>query len=119
MISDTRIRQNSREWTVGNPDLEPNRVTTHRLRLAYTRPRLTLGADAECRLNHNPNMASYSRSADNQFYYTQKNQPAINMYYAMGTMRYDVIDQKLTVSAYAGIYRFCNRGDDDRHDLTT
>lgn len=119
MISDTRIRQNSREWTVGNPDLEPNRVTTHRLRLAYTRPRLTLGADAECRLNHNPNMASYSRSADNQFYYTQKNQPAINMYYAMGTMRYDLIDQKLTVSAYAGIYRFCNRGDDYRHDLTT
>jgi hypothetical protein len=34
MISDTKIRQNSMEWTVGNPNIEPNRVIKHQVMLA-------------------------------------------------------------------------------------
>ena len=119
MISDTRIRQNSREWIVGNPNIEPNRVITHQWVLAFTRPRLSSSLMAEYRLNHHPNMASYTRSADNQFFYTQVNQRHINMFYVRGYAQYDVVPNKLTVTADGGIYRFFNIGNDYAHYLTT
>ena len=40
MISDAAIRTNRMEWTVGSPDLKPNRETYHTLRLSYNDSRL-------------------------------------------------------------------------------
>lgn len=119
MISDTRIRRNSLEWTVGNPDIRPNRVTTHRLTIDYTRPRWQSEMEVEYRMNHNCNLAKYTRTDDNQFLYTQANQPACNMLRLQGSLRYDIVPDKLTASADASLCRFFNLGDDYRHYLTS
>lgn len=119
MISDTRIRQNSMEWMVGNPDVKPSRVITHQLRLSYNKPRLTALIDMEYRLDNHCNLASYERTADNQFLYSQKNQQGIRMFYTSGYANLTIIPEKLTVSANGGIYRFINHGDNYRHRLTT
>ncbi len=119
MISDTRIRRNSREWIVGNPNIEPNRVTIHNIKISYSMSRIYSQLYAECRFNSNPNMASYSRSADNQFYYTQRNQPYINMFFVQNYNSVTIIPDKLTLSVLAGAYRFINAGDNYKHYLTT
>lgn len=119
MISDTRIRQNSMEWTVGNPNIKPNRVTSHFFRLSYTIPHFSNNIDMEYRLNRNPNLASYYRTDDNQFMYTQKNQPSIDMLYVRNSTNYDIIPDKISFSVNGGIYRYFNRGDDYHHYLTS
>ena len=50
MISDAMIRTNSMEWTVGSPDLKPNRETYHTLRLSYSEARLQayIGIFSKC-----------------------------------------------------------------------
>lgn len=40
MISNTMIRENSREWRVGNPNIEPNKVVEQTLSLSYNKPGL-------------------------------------------------------------------------------
>ncbi len=119
MISDIKIKRNSREWIVGNPDIEPNRVTINNITLSYSKSRIYSQLYAECRFNSNPNMASYSRSADNQFYYTQRNQPYINMFFVQNYNSVTIIPDKLTLSVLAGAYRFINAGDNYKHYLTT
>jgi hypothetical protein len=118
MISDTRIRTNKMEWTVGNPNINPNPCMEQQLRLSYVTPRLTNNVDVVYRQHHNPNMASYSRTDDNQFLYTQRNQRHINMFYVQDDTRYDLIPEHLSLSFYGGIYRYFNRGDDYNHTLT-
>jgi hypothetical protein len=118
MISDTRIRTNKMEWTVGNPNINPNPCVEQLLRLSYVTPRLTNNVDVVYRQHHNPNMASYSRTDDNQFLYTQRNQRHINMFYVQDDTRYDLIPEHLSLSFYGGIYRYFNRGDDYNHTLT-
>ena len=39
MISNTKIRENSREWRVGNPNIEPNKVVQQIVNISYVRPR--------------------------------------------------------------------------------
>ena len=119
MISDTKIRENSREWTVGNSNLQPNRVTTNTLRLSYSRGRFNSITDIEYRLNTNPNLAYYTRTGDDQFLYTQKNQHAINMLILQNSTRYDIIQNVISLSAYAGVYRFFNYGENYTHMLTS
>lgn len=119
MISDTRIRMNSREWMAGNPGLKPNRVTTNQLQLSFTEPRLTSQILAEYRMNRHVNMAKYTRTADNQFIYTQANQHSVDMIYVRNYTRWDAIPSRLSASVEGGVYRFFNRGDDYRHYLTT
>ncbi len=118
MISDTKIRQNSMEWTVGNPNIEPNRVIKHQVMLACTLPRFTSQIDMQYRVNTNCNMASYTRTADDQFYYTQKNQHGVNMLFLRNSSTYDILPEKLSVSVNGGIFRFFNRGDNYSHYLT-
>ena len=60
MISDTRIRRNSLEWTVGNPDIRPNRVTTHRLTIDYTRPRWQSEMEVEYGDDYRHYLTSYN-----------------------------------------------------------
>jgi len=119
MISDIRIRMNKMEWTVGNPNITPNRCLQQQLRLSYATPRLSSNVAVVYRQNHNPNMASYSRTTYNQFLYTQRNQGHINMFYVQNDTRYDIFPEHFSVSFYGGIYRFFNRGDDYNHTLTT
>ena len=118
MIGDTRIRQNSREWTVGNPDLTPYSRISNRLSLAYDKPRFGCHFDSEYRVNRNCNMAKYTRTADDQFLYTQTNQHGVDMLYVQNNTYYDFIPDHLTLTFRGGIYRFFSRGDDYSHDFT-
>lgn len=119
MTSDTRIRTNSMEWTVGNPNIKPNSVIVHALKLAYNKPRLYAELYAEWRQNKDCNLASYERTADNQFLYTQKNQPHCNMLYAESYASWTIMPGKLKATANAGIFRFFNKGDNYSHFLNT
>lgn len=119
MVSDTRVRTNSMEWTVGNPDVKPNSVMTHGVRLALSRPRLYSSVYAEYRVNRKCNLASYERTAGNQFLYMQKNQPHCNMFYTSWYTTLTILPEKLTASIDGGIYRFFNKGDDYNHCLTS
>ena len=118
MISDTRIRTNSMEWTVGNPKIKPNGMQIHTVRLAYNTPRFHSNVDMEYRSHHHCNMASYERGADNQFYYTQKMQPGITMFYVSNYTKVDILPERLSLSVSGGVFRFINRGDNYRHYLT-
>ncbi|MFZ1235551.1 MAG: hypothetical protein WAR39_00805 [Prevotella sp.] len=117
-INDATIRQNSMEWTVGNPQLKPNSVMENTLTLAYDKPRLGSHFDISYRMNRHCNMAEYIRTDDNRFLYTQANQPGIQMFYVMNDTRYDIIPDVLTANVTAGVYRFINHGDDYKHDYT-
>lgn len=118
MISDIRIRTNKMEWTVGNPTITPNRCLQQQLRLSYDIPRLSSNLDVVYKQHHNPNMASYSRTDDNQFLYTQMNQRHINMFYIQNNTRYDLFPEHLSLSLYGGIYRFFNGGNNYNHVFT-
>lgn len=119
MISDTRIKQNSLEWMAGNPDIKPNGVFTHQLRLAFTKSPVTASLNAEYRNHYRPNMEHWSRSADNQFFYTQRNQGSIKMYFVQSNISCDLIPEKLLVSGSADAYHFVNCGDDYLHHYTS
>ncbi len=119
MISDTRIRQNSMEWKVGNPLLRPSSRYESFLGLSYTKPCLANALGVTWRVNRNCNLAKYTRTDDNQFLYTQTNQPHCNMLYVRDDFRLDLIPEHLTLTANAGIYRFFNKGDDYSHFYTS
>ncbi len=119
MISDTRVRQNSMEWTVGNPSLRPSSRYESFLGLSYIKPRLTNALGVTWRINHNCNLAKYTRTEDGQFLYTQTNQPHCNMFYVRDDLRLHLIPDHLTLTANAGIYRFFNKGDDYSHFYTS
>lgn len=118
MVSDATIRTNSREWTVGNPDLKPSDRVTHDVSLSYTRPHLFAELFGEWRTNRHCNMAAYERTADGRFLYTQRNQPHVNMLYAEGYARLTLVPERLTVALQAGIFRYFNKGDAYNHCLT-
>lgn len=118
MISNTRIRENSREWRVGNPNIEPNKVVNHTLSLELYKPRLTNMLSIHYRNNSNPNMSHYERTPDNQFLYSQLNQKRIEMFYAGNYFRYDLIPEKLVCSTNIMLFRFLNKGFDYKHHLT-
>lgn len=119
MISDTRVRQNSMEWTVGNPSLRPSNRYESFLGLSYTNPRLINALGGTWCINHNCNLAKYTRTKDDQFLYTQANQPHCNMLYVRDDLRIDLIPDHLALTANAGIYRFFNKGDEYSHFYTS
>lgn len=118
MLSDTRIRQNAREWTVGNPDLHQPKRQEHTWMLSYTSPSFYNSLMAYYRRNPHSNMALYTRTADDQFLYTQTNQRAINLLYVSDQMQWTVVPDRFIVNANAGIFRCFNYGDDYRHHYT-
>lgn len=119
MISDTRIRQNSMEWKVGNPALKPNGRLEQNLTLAYNRPRLSTQLSAMYRVNNNCNLGKYTRTDDNQYLYTMANQPHCNMLYLDSYTRVDIIPDHLTLTLDGSMARFFNRGDDYNHCYTS
>ena len=118
MISDTRIRQNSMEWKVGNPMLKPNSRLEQNLTLAYARPRLYTQLMAMYRVNRNCDMGKYTRTHDNQYLYTMTNQPHCNMLYIDSYTRLDIIPDHLALTLNGSVARFFNRGDDYNHCYT-
>ena len=119
MISDATIRNNSMEWTVGNPDLKPNRELEHTLQLAYNNDRWQTFINGYYKHCIKPNMALYERTDDNRFIYTQINQKAIDVLQAYAYAAYWVIPEKLQVTTYGGLYRCLNFGNDYTHCYTS
>lgn len=119
MISDATLRTNSMEWTRGNPDIRPNSVTEHTVKMMYNTHRMMSYLQGYYRMNHRPNMAHYERTADNKFIYTQTNQKQINALDIMAYANYQLIPTRLSVTAYGGLFRCFNYGDDYTHCYTS
>lgn len=118
LVSDVSIRLNQMETLVGNPDIHPNRVTSHDLHLTYTRPGFTTDLQGYYRLNAHCNMEQYIRR-DGHFYQTQTNADnACNFFYIQSYNQWDIMPERLSLSAYGGIYRFFNYGEDYAHTYT-
>ena len=118
MISDTRIRNNSMEWTVGNPSLRPSRRYENTLTLMYQKPRVSSSLELTYRINRHPNLAKYIRTEDNLFLYTQVNQPYCNMLYVSNYTDFQLIPDHLSLMVNGGIYRYFNKGDEYFHCYT-
>jgi len=119
MISDAAIRTNRMEWTVGSPDLKPNRETSHTLRLSYNDSRLQVNLQGFYKKCPHPNMAVYERTSDDRFIYTQRNQKEIDALHAMAYASYWLMPEKLSVTAYGGLFRCFNFGHDYTHCYTS
>ena len=119
LVSAVNIKRNSMETILGNPEIHPNRVTSHRLVLSYSSPRFTSELQGYYRLNAHCNMEKYIRE-DGHFYQTQTNADnACNFFYVDSYNRWDLIPEKLTATVYGGIYRFFNYGEDYTHTYTS
>ena len=118
MISNTAIRQGSREWSVGSPDLKPSYRIENFIDATLTLPRLTTNLNVMYWTNRNCNMALYTRSADDRFYYTQKNQKGIDMLYCTAYAQYQLIPDKLSCFAAGYLTHFANHGDNYEHRYT-
>ena len=104
---------------LGNPDIHPNRVVSHQLKLSYSIPRFTSELQGYYRLNPHCNMEQYIRQ-DAHFYQTQTNADnECNFFYVESYNQWDMIPEKLTATVYGGIYRFFNYGDDYTHTYTS
>ena len=119
LISNVSIKQNSMETLVGNPDIRPNRVISHDLRLTYTTPRLMTELQGYYRGNAHCNMEKVIPTDDGHFLNTQTNQKACNMFYLQNLNRWTIIPEKLEFTIYGGLYRFFNFGDDYTHTYTS
>ena len=107
------------EWTVGSPDLKPNREAYHKLQFSYTGSRLQANLQGFYKMCHRPNMAVYERTADNRFVYTQRNQKEIDALLLMAYASYWLFPEKLSFTAYGGLFRCFNFGDDYTHCYTS
>jgi hypothetical protein len=118
LVSDVAIKQNAMETLVGNPDIRPNRVTSHDLRLTYSIPRVMTELQGYWRLNANCNMEKYTRQ-EGHFYQTQTNADnECSFFFIQSYNRWEAIPEHLSVTLYGGIYRFFNFTDDYRHTCT-
>ena len=119
LVSDVSIKQNSMETILGNPEIRPNRVTSHHLMLSYSSPRFTSELQGYYRINSHCNMEKYIRK-DGHFYQTQTNADnECNFFYLDSYNQWDIIPDKLTATVYGGIYRFFNFGEDYTHTYTS
>ena len=118
LVSDVSIKQNAMETLVGNPEITPNRVTSHDLRLTYSTPRIMSELQGYWRLNANCNMEKYTRK-EGHFYQTQTNADnECSFFFIQSYNRWEAIPEHLSVTLYGGIYRFFNFTDDYRHTYT-
>ena len=119
LVSNVSIKQNAMETILGNPDIHPNRVVSHQLKLSYSTPRFTSELQGYYRLNPHCNMEKYIRQ-DGHFYQTQTNADnECNFFYIDTYNQWDIIPEKLTATVYGGIYRFFNFGEDYTHTYTS
>ena len=119
MVSDARIRENSREWKVGNPNLQPSRVIKNIIDVSYNGRRVSGGMNMEYRRDLGSNMSVYERTATDEFLYSQQNIGNIMMFVVQNYLRYDVVPEHLSVTLFGGINRFFNISSLYRHHLTS
>ena len=118
LVSDVSIKQNAMETLVGNPEITPNRVTSHDLRLTYSTPRIMSELQGYWRLNANCNMEKYIRK-DGHFFQTQTNAGnECSFFFIQSYNRWEAIPEHLSITLYGGIYRFYNFTDNYRHTYT-
>ena len=118
LVSDVSIKQNAMETLVGNPEITPNRVTSHDLRLTYSTPRIMSELQGYWRLNANCNMEKYTRK-DGHFFQTQTNAGnECSFFFIQSYNRWEAIAEHLSITLYGGIYRFYNFTDNYRHTYT-
>ena len=119
LVSNVCITQHALETILGNPDIHPNRVVSHQLKLSYSTPRFTSELQGYYRLNPHCNMEKYIRQ-DDHFYQTQTNSDnECNFFYVESYNQWDIIPKKLTATIYGGIYRFFKFGEDYTHTHTS
>ena len=117
-VSDVSIKQNAMETLVGNPEITPNRVTSHDLRLTYSTPRIMTELQGYWKLNANCNMEKYIRK-NGHFYKTQNNAGnECSFFFIQGYNRWEALPDYLSLTLYGGIYRFFNYTVDYRHTYT-
>ena len=119
MVSDAKIRENSREWKVGNPNLQPSRVIKNIFDISYNGSRISCGANIEYRRDLGSNMSVYERTPADEFLYSQQNVGNIMMIANQNYVRYDVVPERLSVTLFGGVYRFFNVSSLYRHYLTS
>ena len=119
MVSDARIRENSREWKVGNPNLQPSRVLKNIIDVSYNGKRVSGGMNMEYRRDLGSNMSVYERTATDEFLYSQQNIGNIMMFVVQNYLKYDVVPERLSVTLFGGINRFFNISSLYRHHLTS
>ena len=119
LVSNVSIKTNAMETILGNPEIHPNRVTSHQLKLSYSTPRFTSEWQGYYRLNAHCNMEKYIRDGDH-FFQTQTNADnSCNFFYINNYNQWEMIPEKLTATIYGGIYRFFNYGEDYTHTYTS
>ena len=119
LVSNVSIKQNAMETILGNPNIHPNRVVSHQLKLSYSTSHFTSELQGYYRLNPHCNMEKYIRQ-DGHFYQTQTNADnECNFFYVESYNQWDIIPNKLTATVYGGIYRFFNFGEDYIHTYTS
>ena len=119
MINDATIQTNSMEMTVGNPDLKPSRDIDQLLRLSYNSQRWSTYIDGFYRYCNKPNMAYYVRTSDDRFIYTQINQKELDLLRFTAYVSYWILPEKLQASAYGGMQRCFNYGNEYSHFYTS
>lgn len=117
-VSDVSIKQNAFETLVGNPDVRPNSVISHDLRLTYATPLFKTELQGYYRMNKDCNMEKYNRQ-NGHFYQTQDNNDnTCSFFYIQSDNHWEVVPEKLSVTLYGGLYRFFNFTDDYHHTYT-
>ena len=118
-LGDVEVMNNEFEITKGNPGLQANRVVEQSLQASFEIPSLYTAFTTAYRRNLNCSMQQISRTAgdDGRTYYvfTRTNQPRIDLFYVDNYTRYDVLQNKLSLTFMGGLYRCFNYGDDYRH----
>ena len=100
LVSDVSIKQNAMETLVGNPEITPNRVTSHDLRLTYSTPRIMSELQGYWRLNANCNMEKYTRK-DGHFFQTQTNAGnECSFFFIQSYNRWEAIPEHLSITLY-------------------
>ena len=118
LVSDVSIRRNAMETILGNPEIRPNRVTSHQVRLSYSTPHFTSELQGYCRLNAHCNMEKYIRE-NGRFYLTQTNADnECDLLYVSTYNQWEILPGRLSATVYGGIYRFLNFGEDYTHAYT-
>lgn len=119
MINDATIKTNSMEMTKGNPNLKPTRDIDQSLRLSYNNQRWSTYIEGFYRYCNKPNMAYYVRTSDDKFIYTQINQKEIDLLRFSVYVSCWILPEKLQASAYGGMQRCFNYGNDYSHFHTS
>jgi len=119
MMTATQIRQNSMEWTVGNPSLRPTRRIENTLNVMYLQPKYSIGAVILYRNNPHCDMAQWPRTDDNQFLKTFTRQRGIDLLYASLWGDAQPVPKRLSLSASVTLQRCWNFGNDYTHCLTS